>query len=253
MELNFKKLGQGPPVIILHGFLGTLDNWITIARQLMEDYTVYLVDQRNHGFSPHTPEHDLKLMANDLHEFMGTHDIEDAILVGHSMGGKVIMQYAADHKDNFRKLVVVDIAPRKYPPHHMHIFEALFSLDLSSMKSRNEANESLSVLVKHEGTRQFLLKNLDRTREGFRWKANLEVLEKSQESIAYGIEGENLTDKPVYFIRGDQSDYVVPEDREQIKKLFPQARILTIKKAGHWVHVDHPVPFLKTLKAILGS
>ena len=251
MKLHIKKIGIGPPVIILHGFLGTSDNWITIAKRLADRYSVYLVDQRNHGRSPHSLEHSLELMASDLHELIQNENIKSPVLVGHSMGGKVVIQYVKEYGDDFSSLIVVDVAPKTYPPHHQEIFDGLFSIDLQRVASRHEADVLLEQRIKDTGVRQFLLKNLSRTREGFVWKANLNVLVKVQNEVGKGIDGNNLSDKPVFFIRGDQSDYILREDRPHIKELFPNAIILTIRQAGHWVHADQPEAFYKTLNSIL--
>ena len=143
MELNYKEFGQGDPILILHGLFGTLDNWQTIAKQLATNYSVFIIDQRNHGRSPHMDELDYPLMAEDLYQFMETHWIYKAYIIGHSMGGKTAMQFALNYPDMVEKLVVVDIAPKTYEAGHQTIFEALFSLDLEKIESRKEADEVL--------------------------------------------------------------------------------------------------------------
>ncbi len=251
MKLYFKKYGKGPSIVILHGFLGTSDNWITITRRLQDRFTVYLVDQRNHGRSFSNKVHTLEVMADDLHELVVDQGMRDPVLIGHSMGGKVVMCYAKRYRDEFDKLVIVDIAPKQYPPHHQELFDALNSIDLKDLQSRTEAEEQIKPMVPDDAIRLFLLKNLDRTREGYRWKANLPVLEKNQLKVGEEVTGSDLSLKPVYFIRGSDSEYVLREDRGAIKRLFPNAKIMTIKNSGHWPHAQQPESFYNTLKVLL--
>lgn len=253
MKLFYNKVGSGRPIIILHGFLGTSDNWITVARKLQDEFEVYLLDQRNHGQSPASMEHTMELMAKDLHEFITDHEIKNPILMGHSMGGKTVMTYSAMYPDQFDRLIIVDIAPRKYKAHHQQLFDALNSLDLKNLESRTQAEEKLKPLIPDDGIRMFLLKNLNRTSEGFSWKANFPVLEKSQDQVGKAIVGDHLTDKKVYFIQGENSAYIQSEDRVRIKEMYPNASILSIKKSGHWPHAEQPDAFFSTLKVLLDS
>ena len=251
MKLHFKKFGAGPPIIMLHGFLGSLDNLLPIGRAMSEKHTVYLLDQRNHGQSPHSNEHNYSLLAGDLHEFVQEHKIMDPVIIGHSMGGKTAMKYASMFPDSFRKMLVVDIAPRYYPKRHIHILEGLLSIDLEMVKKREDADAMLSKHVPEIGVRLFLLKNLARKEKGFRWRANLEVLLKELDKVGEAIEGTELTNKPVYFIKGNDSDYVQGEDRQLIKKMFPSVKIIGIKGARHWVHADQPDNFIEIVKSII--
>ena len=253
VELNYKEFGQGDPVIILHGLFGALDNWQTIARQLSDDYSVYILDQRNHGRSPHTDVHDYHSMAEDLREFMESHWMYDgAHVIGHSMGGKTAMQFALEHPDLVKKLVVVDIAPKAYPGNHYEIFDALLSMNLDKIESRTEANELLAQRIEEEDVRLFLMKNLNRRKEGgYEFKMNLPVLRKHYDDVLAAVEGEHPFEGPALFIRGGRSKHIVDGDEILIKKLFPNARIETIERAGHWVHADAPVQLLKLVQKFL--
>ena len=250
MKLNYKVLGTGDPLIILHGFLGTLDNWVSIGNILADHFKVYLVDQRNHGRSAHTNEMSYDCMTSDLRELIIDEQISSPILLGHSMGGKVVMNYARSYPEEFKMLIAVDIAPKAYPIRHQFILDGLFSVPLKDIKSRNEADQVLSKSIPNYNIRQFLLKNLTRTKNGFEWKINLPVLNNYIAELGEEIFKENLSSKPVYFIRGDKSDYILREDRDQIKLMFPAAIILSIKDAGHWVHAEQMESFVKTILQI---
>ncbi len=253
MDLNYKTFGQGEPVIILHGMFGTLDNWQTLARRLADHHTVYIVDQRNHGRSPHTDTMSYPEMAEDLRHFMEDHWIYNAHIVGHSMGGKTAMAFALHYPEMVDKLVVVDIAPRAYPGGHQEIFEVLLALDLSAIRERSEADDFLKPRVPEPSIRQFLLKNLTRDKDGgYRWKMNLPVIYQHYSDILAEIKNETPYAGPALFIRGENSSYVQPGDDENVRSLFPNARIETIPDAGHWVHSERPDAFFEHLQAFLG-
>lgn len=240
MQLHYRSLGEGQPLIILHGIFGTSDNWQTFGKAVSSQYKVYLIDLRNHGNSPHSDIFDYPAMAADLDEFIQTHDLHKPILMGHSMGGKVVMAFAATHPDSFEKMVVVDIAPKYYPPHHQKILEALSAVKLNTLENRKDADNQLSEYIKETGVRQFLLKNLKRNDRGqFGWKLNLSVIKANLEKIGAALEAEAIK-KPVLFVRGEQSNYILEEDKELIRSHFPLAQIVTIKNAGHWVHAEQP-------------
>ncbi len=241
MDLNFKTFGAGDPLVILHGLFGTLDNWQTLGRQFAEHFMVFLVDQRNHGRSPHTGSMNYPAMADDLHYFMESHWLYRSHIMGHSMGGKTAMQLALQYPDMVDKLIVVDIAPKAYPPNHQFIFDALFAIDLDQVDSRADAEEQLARHIQDSGIRQFLLKNLTRTREGaYRWKMNLPVIYQHYQEIVGATTGDDPYEGPALFIRGANSPYILDADFPMIRQLFPQARIETIPGAGHWVHADQP-------------
>lgn len=242
MALKFKSFGSGEPVIILHGLFGTLDNWQTMAKRLAENFTVFIIDQRNHGKSPHMDEISYPLMAEDLRIFMEDHWIYDAHIIGHSMGGKTAMQFALDNPDMVNKLLVVDIAPKAYVGNHQLIFEALFDVPLKTLKSRSEAAEILKAKMGDDpGTIQFLLKNLTRNKEGhYNWKMNLPVLFKDYENILAEVKGEEKFEKETLFIKGGKSKYILSEDLTIIQNLFPAAQLKEVRKSGHWVHAEAP-------------
>lgn len=252
MDLNYKSFGQGDPIVILHGLFGTLDNWQTIAKALAETHTVYIVDQRNHGRSPHFSTMSYALMAEDLKEFMESHWIFKAHIIGHSMGGKTAMQFAADHPEMVDKLVIVDIGPQAYPGGHQEIFDALFALDLKKLDSRKEAAALLKPKIPDAGVRQFLLKNLTRDKSnGYRWKMNLPVIYENYNDILRAIEPDVHFERKTLFIRGGKSNYIRDQDIPVIKSKYPSAKVTTIEKAGHWVHAEAPEAFLQAVQAFL--
>lgn len=241
MNLNYKSFGQGPPLVILHGLFGTLDNWQTLAKRWAEFYTVILVDLRNHGRSPKVDHINYPAMAEDLHQFLEQQWIYKTHLLGHSMGGKTAMQFALQYPDYLDRLVVVDMGIRGYPGGHEVIFEALLSLDLATLTDRKVAEAQLAERIEERGIRQFLLKNLSRTKAGgFEWKMNLPVLHQDYAQILAPIDGPEPYAAPSLFVRGGQSNYVPDADWPQIQTLFPAAQLKTVPEAGHWVHAEAP-------------
>ncbi|MCB0534587.1 MAG: alpha/beta fold hydrolase [Lewinellaceae bacterium] len=252
MELFAREFGQGDPIVILHGLFGFSDNWQTVAKALADHHLVITPDLRNHGRSPHLPSHTYPEMAEDLKAFLEHHWIFSTVLIGHSMGGKVAMQFALEYPDMVDKLVVVDIAPGPASDNHSDIYEALLGLDLSRVNTRQEADDLLKKSIPEFGVRQFLLKNITRNTDGsYAWKMNLPVLWKAYPDILGGVSGPAF-DKPVLFIRGSKSAYIKDSDFALIKSLFPQAEIATIEGAGHWVHADKPEALLAVLRQFLG-
>lgn len=251
MNLFFREMGEGQPLIILHGLFGSSDNWLTIGKTLSESYKVYLLDQRNHGQSPHSDEFNYSAMALDLENFISDHKIDNPIIIGHSMGGKTAMQYAVNNPHGWMKLIVVDIAPKPYPVHHDSILKGLQSLDLANLSSRNEADKLLSKYVPEIGVRQFLLKNLSRDSDGFTWKINLPVISQNIEIIGEGLNGRLEETKPVLFINGAKSNYIKSSDIDLIESSFPGAVVDTIENAGHWVHAERTEEFMNILNAFL--
>jgi esterase len=258
MDLNYKEFGTGEPLVILHGLFGTLDNWQTIARQLSDEFTVYIVDLPNHGRSPHTKgEFDYSEMSDAVAEFLTKNWIHETRLIGHSMGGKLAMQLAFQQPDLIKKLAVIDIAPKQYTGGHGNIFRALFALDLETLTDRKEAEQFLTEHLPEEGagTIQFLLKNLSRRSDteggGFEWKMNLNVLYANYPRILDKLEGDMPFRKPTLFIRGGESNYIKDSDFELISSLFPRSAIETIEGAGHWVHAEKPKELLEVLRKFM--
>jgi pimeloyl-ACP methyl ester carboxylesterase len=267
MELNFRKYGEGPSLIILHGLYGASDNWVSIARELAKDFEVFIPDQRNHGDSPKTDEHNYEVLTEDLSNFMETHSIKKATLLGHSMGGKVAMFFANKYPERTENLIVVDISPRSYRnpdlpvPHtvdHRKIIEAMQKVDFKKAENRMDIDMMLAENIKSQRIRQFLLKNVKRKdQESFCWKLNLEALKKSLPDIMDGLDPEkDKSDEdsnkfPVLFIKGENSDYIDDADYSIIKDFFPPAEIVTIPNAGHWLHAEQPELFLKNVRYFL--
>lgn len=244
MKLFFREYGAGQPIIILHGLFGSSDNWLTQAKILSTQYNVYTVDQRNHGQSPHDDAFDYKAMVDDLLEFISDHQLKDPIILGHSMGGKAAMNFALAHPDKLSKLIVVDISPRAYDLEHYTIIEGLKAIPVSTLTSRNEADEILAGYVSEPDVRQFLLKNLQRKAEGgFSWKINLPVIDEKLSNIGLDLQFSGVFDKPTLFIRGSKSRYVPDEDRTRIKEVFPRSSLVSMD-TGHWVQAEKPQEFV---------
>src|SRR5688500_19034032 len=253
MKLFFRELGDGPPLVILHGLFGSSDNWLTQARLFGDRYKVYSVDQRNHGQSPHSNEFDYQSMVNDLKEFIDDHQISDPAIIGHSMGGKAAMNFALAHPDLLSKLVVVDIAPRQYNLEHYTIAEGLKAIPIDALSSRNEADEVLSRHVPEPDVRQFLLKNLQRkSTGGFSWKINLPVISDKLSNIGVDLQYTGRFEKPTLFIRGAKSKYVRDEDWKKITEIFPAAKLETLD-TGHWVQAEKPQEFAEKVMQWLAN
>ena len=241
MKLHFRTIGEGEPLIIMHGVFGSSDNWQTVGKEFAEQYKVYLVDLRNHGKSPHSDEFNYEVMAEDVFHMITNEGLQEANILGHSMGGKVAMTLASNRPTLVKKLIVVDIAPKQYPPHHAQIFEGFRSVNLTSIKSRKEADEQMATRISSLGVRQFILKNLDRDSEGnFRWKLNLDVIERAASEIGNELIDPKPFEKETLFIAGGNSDYILDSDHDKIVSIFPNARVEKIAGAGHWVHAEKP-------------
>ncbi len=253
--LHANILGAGTPLLILHGFLGMSDNWKTLGRKYAENgYEVHLLDQRNHGRSFRSEEFDYPAMAADLLHYMDERGIEKAMLIGHSMGGKTAMQFACTYPGRVSKLIVADIAPKRYPPHHQQILSALDALPLERLESRTEADEALSEHIEDWGIRQFLLKNLYWVEPGrLGLRINLEVLKHKMEEIGAALPPEARYEGPVLFLRGGKSGYVTRGDLPIIHHHFPQATLETLEGAGHWLHAENPEEFLQKSLEFLNS
>ena len=256
MQLNFKKIGDtGKPLIILHGVFGFLDNWLTIGKTISEQgYIVYLVDQRHHGRSPHNGTLDFPTLAEDLKEFLEQQNLVSPILIGHSMGGKTVMEYAVRYPETLGKLVIVDIGPKQYPIHHTEILKGLNAIPVEEIENRQQADDFLSTYEPILAVRQFLLKNLYRKDEGtFDWRFNLPVLTRDMVKVGAPITADIPVETTTLFIRGEKSNYILDEDWADILKTFPNAKLQTIANAGHWVQAEQPKVFVEHLLAFLRS
>lgn len=253
MELNHKIYGQGKPILILHGLFGTLDNWQQIARQLAQDHMVMAVDLRNHGRSPHTSDRfDYPSLAEDVREFMESHWMHQAIVIGHSMGGKVAMQLALDNPEMVEKLIVIDIAPKQYVGGHELVLAALQAVNLQALESRSQAEAVFTSFGLDFGTSQFLLKNLTRNEDGsFAWKMNLPILIRDYQNILLNVEGNGIYTGPTLFVKGAKSNYILEEEMESYQFRFPNAQLAVIADAGHWVHADQPERLMECLRGFV--
>ncbi len=247
MSLYANVLGEGPPFIILHGFLGMGDNWKTLGKYFAgQAFQVHLVDQRNHGRSFHDPSFNYEAMTQDLLGYCEKQGVKQMVLLGHSMGGKTAMYFAAQYPELVKKLVVVDIAPRAYPAHHGHILDALLNLkeQLPSLKKRSEASEFLSSFIQDQGIAQFLLKNLYWSEPGvLGLRVNLETIVQHAHRVGDALPEDCKFYGDTLFLKGENSDYIQSYDFDMINKIFVKAIIKTINNAGHWIHAQNPKDF----------
>lgn len=254
MKLWYNKIGEGRAVIILHGLYGMSDNWVSIAKRIGANFCVYIPDLRNHGRSEHSDIFNYYAMTDDLAEFIQEHNIQNPILIGHSMGGKVAMHFAMEYPELVSKMVIIDISLRGYPKREMHenIIKAMKSIDFSKVNSRITVELMLMPLIDSPGIRLFIMKNLKRTdKTNFCWKLNLNVIEKNMESVFQGLYSNLIFDKPTLFIKGGRSNYISEEDIPLIKATFTNSEIQTIPNATHWVHSDTPDELCQMLKIFL--
>lgn len=240
MKLFYKQLGEGKPIIIIHGLFGSSDNWLTISKRLSEHYKIYLPDIRNHGLSPHSDDHNYQLMVNDIVEFINEHKIDKPVIIGHSMGGKIAMKLAIDYPDLIDKIIIVDIAPKMYQHEHKDYIETLLSINLNNVKSRDEVEKRLIDKIPDRGVRLFLLKNLYRKDDmSFGWRINLESIYRNIREIE-GYTTDSTSNIKALFLQGELSKYIKDSDYSLIKSVFPNSEIIKIENAGHWLHAEKP-------------
>jgi len=238
-------------LFILHGLFGMLDNWHNMAKKLSAHYNVITVDQRNHGHSPHSDEMSFELMANDLAELMNALEISSAHVLGHSMGGKTVMKFADLHPDKLEKLIVVDIAPKKYKPGHTAYFNAFNTIDFSKCETRKEADAALAETESNVSVRQFLLKNLEKAEQGYQLKFNLKSIEAFYPDMIDKMEFQWVITTETLFLYGEKSGYITESDKLTISETFTQADFVGIVEAGHWVHAEKPLLFYDALVSFL--
>lgn len=252
MKLHHQIVGAGPPLIILHGLLGSLDNWVPHAKVLAGNFQVCLLDLRNHGHSPHHAEFNYEVLAADVAEFIQQQKLGPVRLLGHSMGGKVAMRFAQLHPDLTRGLVIADMAPREYPSRYASILDAMHALDLTQFHQRSEVETALAAVAPEKGIRQFLLKNLGRDETGkLRWKPNVAALRANYHQVRSGLPPESRYDGPTLFVRGGNSDYIRDADVALIQQIFPQAEVQTLAGVGHWLHAEAPEQFIQIISNFL--
>lgn len=242
--LHSTILGGGKPLLILHGYFGMSDNWKSIGNRFAENFEVHLIDQRNHGRSFHSDEFDYELLAEDLHYYIEQHHLQKVNLLGHSMGGKVAMQFAVTYPELVSKLIVADIGPKHYKPHHESILAALNSVNFTLATTRKKVEEALRIYIKEEGILQFLLKNVYWESKGkLAYRFNLSSLTENNAEIGEalpsftGFEGQTL------FLSGENSKYITNDDIPLISSHFSNFHVVTVKNAGHWLHAENPTQF----------
>ena len=254
MILYSKILGDSKKhILILHGFLGSGDNWKSVGRKLNPlGYTIHLIDQRNHGRSFHSEKFDYDIMCEDLFNYIKYYNINNAILIGHSMGGKTAMNFSLNHPKLVSKLIVLDTSPREYPVLHQNIIDSLKEIDLSIFTNRKEIDIELRKSVTQQGLRNFLTKNIYRMNDGnLNFRFNLQSLSQNIDKIGQKIESNTKFSSEVIFIKGETSDYINESDKVMINNLFPNAKFYKIPNAGHWLHVDNPIDFISILLSLI--
>lgn len=242
MELFHRVLGEGnsESLVILHGLFGSSDNWTTLAKRFATDFEVILVDQRNHGKSPHGPDFNYDVMAEDLLELVYNRRLTTFHLLGHSMGGKAAMRFAQRWPEFLASLMVADIGPQAYPPHHDKILEALRTADQVALKSRKSAEAHLARFIEEPGVRQFLLKNLYwKEKTALAWRMNVADIDRQMDRILEALPDE-IVEVPTLFMRGLSSNYLRDKDLLTLPERFPDVRVLDFPGAGHWLHAEQP-------------
>lgn len=242
--LHSKILGEGKPLLIVHGLFGMSDNWITLGRKFSQNYQVHLIDLRNHGRSFHHAEMNYEVITQDLVNYCIEHQLSKIYIIGHSLGGKVAMNLATKHPDLVQKLIIADIAPKTYNDRHSFIFKALQHIDFENVKSRKEIENQLSRTIENQSILQFLLKNVYHSDSGkLTLRFNLSVLEKNYLSLNETLPSTSVYEGKTLFLKGQYSDYINTSDYLYIQKHFSNSEIVTISKAGHWLHAENPLEF----------
>ena len=253
MELFYRSVGAGRPLIILHGLFGSGDNWQSLARQYAEHYTVFMVDQRNHGHSQHSPDHSYRLMADDLLAFVDQRGLQDIYLLGHSMGGKTAMLFASEHSHRVEKLIVADIAPKPYPVHHRALVDCLLSAPLVLGSTRSDVEAHLIACISDRSTVQFFMKNLYwKTKEELAWRFNLDALSTHLAAVSEET-GQGICLVDTLFIRGGKSNYIADDDVQGLNHYFPNNELATISSAGHWLHAEAPGEFFERTRRFMAG
>ncbi len=248
MQLHTQILGQGQPLVLLHGLFGSADNWGTVAKHFAQHYQVISIDLRNHGRSPHSDSQTYAEMADDLLETFDALGMDRVHLLGHSLGGKVAMQFAMQYPAKVSKLIVVDMAMRAYPDRYTQLMNHMLAVNLSQMASRNEVDNALKDVIPHLRVRQFLLTNLVKNEAQLQWRINLLALKQNYATLIAAVAVH--FDQPALFIRGERSDYVQEHDITELQQHFPKAQFVTLP-TDHWVHAEQPQLFIDALGAFL--
>ena len=242
--LHSKIQGEGAPLLILHGFLGMGDNWKTLGNRFAENYEVHLIDQRNHGRSFHSDTFNYEVLVDDLLRYINHHNLKKVFLLGHSMGGKTAMLFAASYTEKVEKLLVADIGPKFYPNHHEDILEGLHAIDFENQSSRAAIEEVLKGYIPEFGIRQFLLKNVYRvSKDQLAFRFNLKSLSDNYDEVGVQLPSLAQFDGETRFLRGENSGYITDSDLSLIHAHFAKADVVTVKNAGHWLHAENPDDF----------
>ena len=254
IALYSRKVGEnGPDFVVLHGLFGSGKNWRSFAGSLEDDFQVWTLDARNHGDSPHADSMSYQQMAEDVARFFVENELENVVLLGHSMGGKTAMQLALQFPDRIAALIVVDIAPVCYD--HLHkqlkLIEAMQELDLAGEMSRSEIEKKLAVKIPEKRLLSFLMTNLNRQNGQFQWRIGLEQIAAGMPDLLNYPELKSVFKGPVQFIGGENSTYLKFEYHALIRKYFPESRITMLENCGHWLHVEQPAAFQKTVNEFL--
>jgi len=256
-EIFYEETGNPalPKIVFLHGLLGSSRNWRSVCKSLSEQSHSFALDLRNHGKSFHSEDSSISKMADDLLRWLDEMSLPSVVLCGHSLGGKVAMRFASDYPERIDKLMVVDIAPRDYPPdHHVPTLDAMLELDLEKLSSRKDADEVLSETIPNWAFRQFLLTNLGQENSRFAWKSNLHALRNSiSELSANPLSESDRFEGPTLFVRGGKSGFVRSEHFPLIKKHFPESRVTVLPEAGHDAHVEDREGFVQALRSFLSG
>ena len=246
MKLCSRVLGEGQPLLIIHGLFGMSDNWQSLAKRYADYFEVHLIDQRNHGRSPHADKFSYLHLSNDLHQYIIDNQLNDVIIIGHSLGGKTAMQFAVSYPELLSKLIIVDISPRFYPIHHDKIIEGLKMLDFSIIKSRSQADVVLSEYINEGDVRQFLLKSMYWKEKGqLDFRFNLKSISQNIANVGEALDNEANCSIPTLFIKGGNSNYINDDDEDLIFKHFTDAEIQTVDEVGHWLHAEKPQEFFE--------
>ena len=256
MKLAYKEFGQGQPLIIMHGLFGQSDNWNTLAKQFAEKgLHVFTLDLRNHGLSPHSDVWNYEVMADDLKEFIDEHKLVNPILLGHSMGGKTVMFFELKYQGIASKIIIADISPRAYEPHHSDVLAALNAVDFTKIKTRKEAEAILNTFLSDFGTKQFLLKNIywrDTENNLMDWRFNLKTITNNYDAI--GVKAPvGTSNVQTLIVRGERSNYVTENDLKDFEKHFPNFKLETVLGSGHWIHAEKPKEFFEVIMLFIRS
>ncbi|MEL1243744.1 alpha/beta fold hydrolase [Flavobacterium sp. DGU11] len=253
--LHSRIEGEGKPLLIIHGFLGTSDNWKTLSGQYAADgFRVHALDMRNHGKSFHSDEFTYDAMVQDVLDYCDGHDLNKPDIIGHSMGGKVTMFFAVKYPERVNRIVIADIGPKYYRPHHQDILAGLNAVDFSAKPERSDVEAILSQYIDDAGTRQFLMKNLYWKEPGqLAFRFNLPVFNEKIDAIGQALPDGSTFEGPALFLRGDKSAYIRDQDFTLIKTHFPNAEIKDIANSGHWLHAENPKQFMEETLLFLNA